>query len=66
MDTNPVSPPRAVKLQGNAYLVPGNWSVSGRLSLYETPLEPGSPDPVGEGKCRAWEPNGTGQGRGQK
>ena len=50
MDTNPVSPPRAVKLQGNAYLVPGNWSVSGRLSLYETPLELGSPDPVGEGQ----------------
>ena len=23
MDTNPVSPPRAVKLQGNAYLGPG-------------------------------------------
>ena len=31
--------------------------------MYETPLELGSPDPVGEGQGRAWEPNGTGQGR---
>ena len=34
--------------------------------MNEIPLELGSPDPVGEGKCRAWEPNGTEQGRGQK
>ena len=29
---------------------PGHWSVSGSLSLYETPLELGSSDPVGEGQ----------------
>ena len=65
-DINPVSPPRAVKLQGNAYLGLGvgvfleafpcmkvlqNWVL---LILWVRV------------KYRAWEPNGTGQGRGQK
>jgi len=49
MDTDPVSPLRVGKLQGNAYLGPTGWSITRSLSLSETPLELGSPDPVGEG-----------------
>ena len=66
MDTKPMSPPTAVKLQGNAYLGRGvgvspgaspcmklleNWAL---LILWVRV------------KGRAWEPNGTGQGWGQK
>ena len=31
------------------WVMTGGWSVSRSLSLYETPLELGSPDPVGVG-----------------
>ena len=49
IDTDSVSPSRVGKLQGNAYLGPEGWNITRCLSLYETPLELGSPDPVGEG-----------------
>ena len=49
MDINPVSPPKAVKLQGNAYLGPG-IGVSPGASPCMKLLELGSPDPVGEGQ----------------
>ena len=66
MDANPVSPPRAVKLQGNAYLglgvgVSPGTSPCMKLLYYWALLILWV-----RVKCRAWEPNGTGQGHGKK
>ena len=50
MDRNPVISSQGCETPKKCLFRPGHWSISRSLSLYEIPLELGSPDPVGEGQ----------------